>query len=114
MLSYSEHYKEGPLWGNTYEQEIHDARDIFRIQSQIAEAIATELKAVITPEEKQLIEKTPTINLEAYEAYLKGQFYLRKFTPLDLDTALQYFELANRNRPEICACIYRYLQCLAI
>ena len=93
-------YKEGPLWGNTYEQEMHDARDIFRIQSQIAEAIATELKAVITPNEKQLIEKTPTTNLAAYEAYLQGIFYWRKFTQLDEEVALQYFEQAIEKDPK--------------
>ncbi len=93
-------YKEGPLWGNSYEQEMHDARDIFRIQSQIAEAIATELKAVITPNEKQLIEKTPTTNLAAYEAYLQGIFYWRKFTQLDEEVALQYFEQAIEKDPK--------------
>jgi TolB-like protein/Tfp pilus assembly protein PilF len=93
-------YMEGPLWGNTYEQEMHDARDIFRIQSQIAEAIATELKAVITPNEKQLIEKTPTTNLAAYEAYLQGIFYWRKFTQIDEEVALQYFEQAIEKDPK--------------
>jgi TolB-like protein/Tfp pilus assembly protein PilF len=93
-------YNEGPLWGNTYEQEMHDARDIFRIQSQIAEAIATELKTVITPNEKRLIEKTPTTNLAAYEAYLQGIFYWRKFTQLDEEVALQYFEQAIEKDPK--------------
>jgi TolB-like protein len=93
-------YKEGPLWGNTYEQEMHDAGDIFRIQSQIAETIATELKAVITPQEKQLIQKTPTANLEAYYAYLQGILYLRKYTPLDHEVALKYFEQAIEKDPK--------------
>jgi TolB-like protein/Tfp pilus assembly protein PilF len=93
-------YKESPLWGNSYEQEMHDARDIFRMQSQIAEAIATELKAVITPQEKQLIEKTPTIDLAAYEAYLQGIFYYRKFTQPDGEVALQYFEKAIQKDPK--------------
>ena len=45
-------------------------------QSKIAELIATELKAIITPEEKQLIEKKPTKNLDAYNFYLLGKFYI--------------------------------------
>jgi TolB-like protein len=92
-------YKEIPLWGNTYEQEMHDARDLFRIQSQIAEAIAKQLEAVITIKEKKLINKIPTENLDAYDAYLKGQFYLRKFTANDLDTAMHYFNLAKEIDP---------------
>ena len=44
----------------------------FQMQSEIAQAIAEKLKATITPEEKQLIEKAPTTNLTAYDLYLRG------------------------------------------
>jgi TolB-like protein len=67
--------KESHLWAESYEQEILEPKDIFKIQSQIARAIATELKAVITPLEKQLFEKPPTANMAAYDTYLKGQFF---------------------------------------
>jgi len=92
--------KEGHLWGNSFERELHSATEIFDMQRQISETIASELKAVITPQEKRLIEKRPTGNLEAYEAYLKGQFYLTRFTPEALDSAMRYFELAKENDPE--------------
>ena len=91
--------KENHLWGESYQQKITEVEDIFDIQSQIAEAIAKELKAVITPEEKQLIKKVPTSELEAYDAYLKGQFYWRKLTPNDFDIAMKYFELAREKDP---------------
>jgi TolB-like protein/Tfp pilus assembly protein PilF len=61
------------LWAESYEQEIKVTNDIFDMQSQIAQAIAVELKAIITPEEKQLIEKTLTSNLTAYDFYQKGR-----------------------------------------
>jgi TolB-like protein len=92
--------KELKLWGKTYEKKINDATDIFSLQSQIAQSIATELEAVITPQEKQLMEKTPTANLEAYEAYLQGIFYYRKFTQLDGELALRYFEQAIEKDPK--------------
>jgi adenylate cyclase len=92
--------KESHLWGESYQQKITEVEDIFRIQSQIAESIAKELKAVINPQEKDLIEKIPTKELEAYDAYLKGQFYWRKLTQNDLDTAMQYFELAKEKDPK--------------
>jgi TolB-like protein/Tfp pilus assembly protein PilF len=60
------------LWVGTYEKEIK-AKDIYDTQSEIAESIAEELKATITPEEKQLIEKTPTTNLTAYDFYKRGR-----------------------------------------
>jgi len=92
--------KESHLWGESYQQKINEVEDIFSIQSQIAEAIAKELKAVITPQEKDLIEKIPTTELAAYDAYLKGQFYWRKLTPNDLDTAMRYFEMAKEKDPK--------------
>ena len=92
--------KESHLWGKSYENEIKDVRDIFSIQIEIAQAIAEELEAVITPREKQLMEKTPTANLAAYEAYLQGIFYYRKFTRLDGEVALQYFEQAIEKDPK--------------
>jgi len=91
--------KEIKLWGKTYEKKINDATDIFSLQSQIAQSIAAELEAVITPEEKQLIEKTPTSSLAAYEDYILGMNYAGRYTKGDWDLALQYFEKAKEIDP---------------
>lgn len=91
--------KEIRLWGHSYDQEICDARDIFRIESQLAEDIAGELEAIITPVEKQRIEKAPTSNLAAYEDYLMGQSYLKRFYDQDYDAAMRYFEQAKDKDP---------------
>jgi TolB-like protein len=61
------------LWAESYEKEIKETKDIFSIQSQIAQAIASELKATITPEERQMIETPSTANLIAYDFYQKGR-----------------------------------------
>ena len=92
--------KEGHLWAKSYEQDNPEAKDYFSIQSQIAQAIATQLEAAITPQEKQLIEKTYTLNLEAYDAYLKGEFYRKKETQNDLETAMKYYRIALEKDPE--------------
>jgi adenylate cyclase len=92
--------KETHLWGESYQQKIKKAEDIFNIQIQIAESIAEELKAIITTQEKDLIERIPTKQLEAYDAYLKGRFYLYKFTSEDLEAAMKYFELAKEKDPD--------------
>jgi len=91
--------KEIKLWGKTYEKKINDATDIFSLQSQIAESIAEELQAAITPQEKQLIEKTPTSSLTAYENYILGLNYLGRYTKEGWDLALQYFEKAKEIDP---------------
>ena len=98
QLIMAEH--ESHLWGESFQQKITDAEDIFNIQIKIAESISEELKAVISPEEKSLIEKIPTKDLGAYEEFLKGRFYLYKFTSNDFETAIKYFETAITKDPD--------------
>jgi TolB-like protein len=86
--------KESHLWAKSYQEELKEVKDIFFIQSQIAEAIAGELNAAITPQEKKIIEKVPTHVMEAYDAYILGRDNWRKFTPRDFEIALEYFNTA--------------------
>ena len=87
------------LWSSPYNREIV-IEDIFSLQSEIAELVGTEVEAIITPNEKHLIEKIPTANPKAYDAYLKGKFYLNNATSNNLDTAMHYFELSKDKDPE--------------
>ena len=92
--------RETHLWGESFQKNINDIEDIFNIQIQIAELIASELKAVISPEEKQLVEKIPTKYITAFDLYLKGKFNMYKATQEDVDTALYCFEQAKEKDPE--------------
>jgi TolB-like protein len=67
------------LWGDSYEREIRGTHDIYGTQSEIAQSIASALKATITPEEKQLIEKIPTTNLTANNLYLRAKDYQKDY-----------------------------------
>jgi TolB-like protein/tetratricopeptide (TPR) repeat protein len=95
--------KESHLWGESYEQEINEVRDYFIIQSKIAESIATEMKAIITPEEKTLIEKAPTDDLEAYIFYQKGKEqylqYEKSFNQKYFRNAEHFFRQAIETDP---------------
>jgi len=84
------------MWSNIFEQ---DYSDIFHIYSVVAQFVADQMEAVITPEEKRLIENAPTSDITAYDAYLKGTFYKNKLTREDLDIAMQFFELAKERDP---------------
>jgi TolB-like protein/Tfp pilus assembly protein PilF len=68
--------KEGHVWAKDYDRNWND---VFSVQSEVAQTIARELHAVITPEEKQLIERTPTVNLTAYDFYQRGREELVKY-----------------------------------
>jgi TolB-like protein len=105
--------KELKLWGKTYEKKINDATDIFSLQSQIAQSIATELEAVITPQEKLIIEKSQTSSLSAYENNLLGETYMKRNSKEGFDIALQYFNKAKEIDPDY-APAYLSLATLAI
>jgi TolB-like protein len=65
------------LWAETYDGKYTDK--IFEFQSNVAKRVVTSLNAVLTSEEKQLIEKTPTTNLPAYDLYLRANNYLKEY-----------------------------------
>jgi TolB-like protein/AraC-like DNA-binding protein len=91
--------KETHLWAGSYEREIREPKDIFGIQSQIAQSIAAELKAKITPVEKQLIEKIPTKNLTALYFYERGraEHWLDNKNKLSLKKAEYLYHKALEN-----------------
>jgi len=88
--------KESHLWAESYEKEIRETKDIYGTQSEIAQSIASALKATITPDEKQLINKIPTTSLKAYDAYLKGQFFYEKSPDTENEKAIIWFNESIR------------------
>jgi TolB-like protein/Tfp pilus assembly protein PilF len=76
--------KDRILWSKPYKQEIRKPEDFTRLQSQIAQDIVAALNGIITPEEKQLIEKIPTTNVTAYDFYQKAREEEANFFYYDL------------------------------
>jgi TolB-like protein len=62
-----------------YKEYDRNYKDIFAVQSEVAQTIAKEIEVAITPEEKQRIEKVPTTNLTALDFYLRGREEYLKF-----------------------------------
>src|SRR5437660_4383931 len=60
------------LWADTLDRKL---TDIFSVESEVAKAIADQLRARITGQEEQEIAAKPTDNPEAYDAYLRGLAY---------------------------------------
>src|SRR4029434_6146721 len=63
------------LWADTFD---HKLTDIFSVESEVAKAIADQLKAKLTGQEEQVVATKPTDNVEAYDAYLRGLAYTLK------------------------------------
>ena len=61
------------LWAQTYDREL---ADVFAIQSEIAKAIADQLQAKLSPNEKKAIEQPPTTDLAAFDLYSRAKSLL--------------------------------------
>src|SRR5438874_1775963 len=63
------------LWADTFDRKL---TDIFSVESEIAKAVADQLKASLTGREEQAVNAKPTDNPDAYDAYLRGLAYILK------------------------------------
>ena len=87
------------LWADTFDRKL---TDIFSVESEVAKAIAEQLRAKLTGQEEQVIAAKPTDNLEAYDAYLRGLAYSLKTgnTPANALAAQKYLREAVRLDPK--------------
>jgi TolB-like protein/class 3 adenylate cyclase/Tfp pilus assembly protein PilF len=87
------------LWADTYDRKLID---IFSVESDVAKAIAEQLRAKLTGHEEQAIAARPTDNTEAYDAYLRGLAYtLKAFSrPTNFLAAQKYLKEAVRLDPK--------------
>ena len=86
------------LWADTFDRKL---TDIFSVESEVAKAIAEQLRAKLTGQEEQVIAAKPTDNPEAYDAYLRGLAYsLKANIPANLLGAQKYLREAVEFDPK--------------
>jgi len=87
------------LWSDTFDRKL---TDIFSVESEVAKAIAEQLRAKLTGQEEEVITAKPTDNPQAYDAYLRGLAYTLKtgFTPANSLGAQKYLKEAVRLDPK--------------
>jgi len=87
------------LWADTFDRKL---TDVFSVESEVAKAIADELRAHLTGREEQEIAAKPTDNVEAYDAYLRGLAYTLKTYPTSANVlgAQKYLREAVRLDPK--------------
>jgi len=78
------------LWAESYDR---DLRDILALYSEVAQAIAREIQVRLTPHDHAHFARIHPVNPEAYNAYLKGRYYLSQ-RPLRMVDAVKCFEEA--------------------
>jgi len=89
--------EEKLLWVGDYKEE---KSKILNLYNQVTKQIANEVKISLTPKEENLLAESRLINIEAYDAYLKGLYYWDQFTPESLQSALEYFNKAIEIDPD--------------
>ncbi|SRR5712692_98677 len=85
------------LWARAYDR---DLRNVLALQSEAAEEIAREIDVALAPRDRVRWARTPAVNPEAYEDYLKGRYHLNRMTPTAVGQSLQWFERALQKDPE--------------
>jgi len=87
------------LWAEIFDREL-TAENLFAIQSEISQAIADALQATLSPAETRRINTTPTDNLLAYDAYLKGRQLMATRQSAKLEQAILEFNKAVELDPQ--------------
>jgi TolB-like protein/TPR repeat protein len=89
------------IWFKEYNETFDD---IFKVQSEIALNIASELNIKLADSQKQKVQKVPTQNTEAWDLYLRGKEhqrdYFKYFKPADAKVAINFYKRAIEKDPE--------------
>ena len=89
--------EERQLWIADYKEE---KSQILNLYNRITKQIASEVMIELTPEEKRLLDKSVTVNEEAYDAYLKGQQYWDQLSEESLQKAMEHMNTAIELDPD--------------
>jgi len=84
-------HPEKHLWADDFTRTLEN---VLLLQSEVAQAIAREIKVAVTPGERERMARARVVDPEAHEAYLKGKYFVAEFTPPDAYKSIQYFQQA--------------------
>jgi TolB-like protein/Tfp pilus assembly protein PilF len=84
------------LWAKSFERS---SKDVLALQDELASAIANEIHVTLTPAEASRLAKAPSINPEAYDAYLQGRYFFNRPSDANLSKAIALFEEATHKDP---------------
>ncbi|HEY3137136.1 MAG TPA: protein kinase, partial [Blastocatellia bacterium] len=84
------------LWGQQYNRKLSD---VLAVQEDIAKEISDRLRLKLSGEEQKQLTKRYTANTEAYQLYLKGNYYTSKATKDGLRKGFEYFNQAIEKDP---------------
>jgi TolB-like protein len=83
--------EEQTLWVQDYYEE---KSQILQLYNTITKEISNKIDVILTPQEESLLTNARTVDPEAYDAYLKGQYYWEQLSPESMMKAMKYFQTA--------------------
>jgi TolB-like protein/Tfp pilus assembly protein PilF len=99
------------LWAEIYDR---DLRDVLALQSEVAQAIAREIRIKLTPVDQARFAEARPVVPEAYEAYLKGLYHWNKRNKEDLKKGIHWFQQAIAKDPTYPAAHLGLADCLSV
>ena len=85
------------LWAQDFER---DLQNVLRLESDIAQDIAREIRVELTKEDGTRLQASPTVNRAAHDAYLRGRFQWNKRTGKSLQESIKLYQQAIDSDPE--------------
>ena len=85
------------LWAESFER---DVADVFAVQAEVAERVARSLAIELLPGRKEALNRGGTANPEAYEAYLRGMYFLHRRGKSNYEQAVELFQRAVALDPD--------------
>ena len=98
------------LWSEQYNKEL---KDVFSIQDEITLSVVDRMKIQLLGDGKTNLTQRPTENLEAYNSYLLGRYWLNKLSEQDFYKAIGYFEQAIAKDPSFALAYVGLANCYA-
>jgi TolB-like protein len=100
------------LWAKTYDRDI---KDVFAVESEVAQEIADSLQAKLSPAEASTLATAPTKDTTAYDLFLKGESQLRaanaSLRPESFDEAIAWYQQAIARDPNFALAMARLAEC---
>jgi TolB-like protein/DNA-binding winged helix-turn-helix (wHTH) protein/Tfp pilus assembly protein PilF len=84
------------LWARTYER---DLKGVLALQDEIARDVAEQIRVKLTPKERSLLVQAHPVDPEAYDAYLRGSYWMNQLTAEGFEKACDYFRKAIAKDP---------------
>jgi serine/threonine protein kinase/TolB-like protein/Tfp pilus assembly protein PilF len=84
------------LWAESYTRNL---KDVLKLQDEVSRDIANNIQVQLTPQEKGSLSRARPVNSEAYDAYLRGRYFMNKWSDQGYEKAADYFRQAIKSDP---------------